>query len=95
MNETETKSAGRRRFFKRAAIATAIGSIAAAVGFKVFAETGDHMRRHRGLMHANFTPEQAEQRVGRGLRVRAKINSHSRSCRNKCVVPHWQHPVLA
>ncbi len=29
------------------------------------------------------------------LRVRAKINSHSRSCRNKCVVPHWQHPVLA
>jgi Spy/CpxP family protein refolding chaperone len=68
MNETETKSAGRRRFFKRAAIATAIGSIAAAVGFKALAEPGEHLRWHRGLMHANFTPEQAEQRVGRMLK---------------------------
>ncbi len=68
MNETETKSAGRRRFFKRAGIAAAIGSLAAAVGFKAFAESGEHMRWHRGLMHANFTPEQAEQRIGRMLK---------------------------
>ena len=68
MNETETKSAGRRRFFKRAAIATAIGSIAAVIGFKAFADPAEHMRWHRGLMHANFTPEQAEQRVARGLK---------------------------
>jgi len=68
MNETESKSAGRRRFFRRAAIATVIGSVAAAVGFKALAESGEHVRWHRGLMHANFTPEQAEQRIGRGLK---------------------------
>ena len=62
------ESTTRRRFFRRAAIATAIGSIAAAVGFKAFAEPGEHMRWHRGMMHASLTPEQAEQRVGRMLK---------------------------
>jgi periplasmic protein CpxP/Spy len=68
MSEIETKTAGRRRFFRRAAFATAIGSIAAVVGFKAFADPGDHVRWHRGLMHANFTPEQAEQRIDRMLK---------------------------
>jgi protein CpxP len=68
MSEIETSTPGRRRFFKRAAIATAIGSIAAVVGFKALADSGDHVRWHRGLMHASFTPEQAEKRIDRGLK---------------------------
>ena len=68
MNEIKSSTPGRRRFFKRAAIAAVVGSMAAVVGFKAFAEPGDHVRWHRGLMHANFTPEQAEQRVGRMLK---------------------------
>ena len=68
MNDIESSTPGRRRFFKRAAIAAVIGGLAAAVGFKAFADSGDHVRWHRGLMHASFTPEQAEQRVGRMLK---------------------------
>jgi Spy/CpxP family protein refolding chaperone len=41
--ETQDRNTGkRRRFFKRAAIATLIGGIAAGVGFKVFAQGGWH-----------------------------------------------------
>jgi protein CpxP len=68
MNEIETKTPGRRRFFKRAAIAAAVGSLAAIVGFKAFADPAEHVRWHRGMMHASFTPEQAEKRIDRGLR---------------------------
>ena len=68
MSEIETKTPGRRSFFKRAAIATSIGSIAAVVGFKAFADPADHVRWHRGMMHASFTPEQAEKRIDRGLK---------------------------
>ena len=59
---------GRRGFFKHAAFASAIGGVAAAIGFKAFADPAEHVRWHRGLMHAGFTPEQAEQRVGRMLK---------------------------
>jgi Spy/CpxP family protein refolding chaperone len=39
--ETQDRSTGkRRRFFKRAAIATLIGGIAAGIGFKAFAQGG-------------------------------------------------------
>jgi protein CpxP len=41
--ETQNRNSGnRRRFFKRAAIATLIGGIAAGVGFKAFAHGGWH-----------------------------------------------------
>lgn len=62
------KSIAHRGFFKRAAIATLIGGIAAGIGVKAFADTGDHMRWHRGMMHASYTPEQAEARMGRMLK---------------------------
>ena len=62
------KSKAHRGFFKRAAIATLIGGIAAGIGVKAFADTGDHMRWHRGMMHASYTPEQAEARMGRMLK---------------------------
>jgi protein CpxP len=38
----------RRRFFKRAAIATLIGGIAAAIGIKAFAQGGGYCGWHRG-----------------------------------------------
>ena len=69
MSDQEVTNTPRRRFFKRAAIATALGSVAAAIGFKAFAENSDYMRWHRpGFMHAHFTPQDAEQRVDRMLK---------------------------
>jgi len=59
----------RRRFFKRALFATALGSVAAAIGFKAFADNSDYMRWHRpGFMHAHFTPQDAEQHIERMLK---------------------------
>ena len=40
MEAQDRNSGRRRRFFKRAAIATMIGGIAAGIGFKAFAQEG-------------------------------------------------------
>jgi Spy/CpxP family protein refolding chaperone len=47
--ETQNRNSGnRRRFFKRAAIATLIGGIAAGIGIKAFAHGGGYGGWHRG-----------------------------------------------
>ena len=47
--ETQNPNSGnRRRFFKRAAIATLIGGIAAGIGIKAFAHGGGYGGWHRG-----------------------------------------------
>jgi protein CpxP len=47
--ETQDRNTGkRRRFFKRAAIATLVGGIAAAIGIKAFAQGGGYCGWHRG-----------------------------------------------
>ena len=58
----------RRRFFRRAAIATLLGGVASAIGFKAFADS-DYMRWHRpGFMHAHYTPQDAEKHIERMLK---------------------------
>jgi Spy/CpxP family protein refolding chaperone len=47
--ETQNRNSGnRRRFFKRAAIATLIGGVAAGIGIKAFADGGGYGGWHRG-----------------------------------------------
>lgn len=58
----ESKQTQRRRFFKRAGIATLIGGVAAAVGFKAFAYG------RRGRMHGPIDPAELEQRLDRMLK---------------------------
>jgi len=54
MSNTTTNSdqKPRRRFFKRAAIATLIGGVAAGIGYKAFAYGGGHGGWHRGGLMA-------------------------------------------
>jgi len=67
-SQTQDPGAGRRRFFKRAAITTLIGSIAAGVGFKVFAQ-GGHGGWHRGgFMSGPMDPAQVDERLDRMLK---------------------------
>ena len=55
----EEKSTGRRRFFRRAAIATLIGGLAAGAGFRVWAHGG-----HRGWQGGEgFSEERVERMV--------------------------------
>lgn len=59
----------RRRFFKRATIAAALGAVVATAGITAFADSSGHVRAHRpGFMHASFSPEQAEKRIDRMLK---------------------------
>ena len=59
----------RRRFFKRAAIATLIGGIAAGIGFKAFAQGGGSCGWHRGgFMAAPLDPAQVDEHLDRMLK---------------------------
>lgn len=59
----------RRRFFKRAAIATLIGGIAAGIGIKAFAHGGGPGGWHRGgFMAGPLDPAQVDEHLDRMLR---------------------------
>ena len=59
----------RRRFFKRAAIATLIGGIAAGVGIKAFAQPHGFGCGHRaGFMAGPFDPARADEHLDRMLK---------------------------
>jgi Spy/CpxP family protein refolding chaperone len=61
MDEAKTS---RRRFFRRAGIATLIGGVAAAIGTRAWAQGG----RHRGGMHGPIDPAEMGQRLDRMLK---------------------------
>ena len=64
----EDKKPDRRRFFKRAALATLIGGIAAGIGFRVFAH-GGHGGWHRGgFMAGPLDPAMVEEHLDRMLK---------------------------
>ncbi len=59
----------RRRFFKRAAIATLVGGIAAAIGIKAFAQGGGYCGWHRGGFAAGpLDPAQVDEHLDRMLK---------------------------
>ncbi len=59
----------RRRFFKRAAIATLIGGIAAGIGVKAFAQGGGYCGWHRGgFMAGPLDPAQVDEHLDRMLK---------------------------
>ena len=67
--ETQDRNTGkRRRFFKRAAIATLIGGIAAGIGFKAFAQ-GSGCGWHRcGYAAGPLDPAAVDQHLDRALK---------------------------
>jgi len=68
METQEPKPDKRRRFFKRAAIATLIGGIAAGIGFKAFAQ-GDGCGWHRCRHAAGpLDPAAVDQHIDRALK---------------------------
>ena len=65
---SDTKQQPRRRFFKRAAIATMIAGLAGGIGFKAFAHGGPEGWHHGGgYMGGPIDPAQMEARVNRML----------------------------
>jgi Spy/CpxP family protein refolding chaperone len=59
----------RRRFFKRAAIATAIAGLTAGIGFKAFAQGGGPWHGpHGGFWSASLDPATLDQRLDRMLK---------------------------
>lgn len=59
----------RRRFFKRAAIVTLIGGIAAGIGYKAFAHGGGYGGWHRGgLMAGPLDPARVDEHLERMLK---------------------------
>ena len=71
-NTTQVSGSGqkpRRRFFKRAAIATLIGGIAAGIGIKAFAYGGGPGGWHRGgFMAGALDPAQVDEHLERMLK---------------------------
>src|SRR5213083_2489962 len=69
METQESKPDKRRKFFKRAAIATLIGGIAAAIGIKAFAQGGGYCGWHRGGFAAGpLDPAQVDEHLDRMLK---------------------------
>lgn len=69
MNDKHTTSATPRRLFNRVALATALGALAAGVGFTALADGDGHGRWQRGgFMHAHSSAQNPEQRVERMLK---------------------------
>ena len=68
MEMQNPNSGNRRRFFKRAAIATLIGGIAAGIGIKAFAHGGGYGGWHRGGFAAGpLDPAAVDQHLDRML----------------------------
>lgn len=69
MEEQDSKPGKRRKFFKRAAIATLIGGIAAGIGVKAFAQGGGCGGWHRsGFAAGPIDPAAVEEHLDRGLK---------------------------
>jgi Spy/CpxP family protein refolding chaperone len=67
--ETQDRSSDKRRgFFKRAAIATLIGGIAAGIGFKAFAQGGGCGWHRSGFAPGPIDPAALDQHLERGLK---------------------------
>src|SRR5712691_497385 len=67
--ETQDRSSDKRRgFFKRAAIATLIGGIAAGIGFKAFAQGGGCGWHRCGFAAGPIDPAALDQHLERGLK---------------------------
>ena len=67
--ETQDRNTGkRRRFFKRAAIATLIGGIAAGIGFKAFAQGGGCGWHRCGYAAGPLDPAAVDQHLDRALK---------------------------
>jgi len=67
--ETQDRNTGkRRRFFKRAAIATLIGGIAAGIGFKAFAQEGGCGWHRCGYAAGPLDPATVDQHLDRALK---------------------------
>ncbi|HZE59803.1 MAG TPA: Spy/CpxP family protein refolding chaperone [Burkholderiales bacterium] len=67
--ETQDGNTGkRRRFFKRAAIATLIGGIAAGIGFKAFAQGGGCGWHRCGYAAGPLDPAAVDQHLDRALK---------------------------
>jgi Spy/CpxP family protein refolding chaperone len=64
----QEKNVNRRRFFKRAAIATLISGLAAGVGLKAFAHGGPGGWHRGGAMAGPLDPAMLEERLERMLR---------------------------
>src|SRR6266849_1158699 len=66
METQDRNTEKRRRFFKRAAIATLIGGIAAGIGIKAFAQGGGSCGWHRGGFAAGaLDPTQVDEHLDR------------------------------
>ena len=67
--ETQDRNTGkRRRFFKRAAIATLIGGIAAGIGFKAFAQGGGCGWHRCGFAAGPIDPAALDKHLDRALK---------------------------
>jgi len=67
METQDPNAEKRRRFFKRAAIATLIGGIAAGIGIKAFAQGGG-CGWHRGFAAGPLDPAQVDEHLDRMLK---------------------------
>ena len=68
METQDRKPDKRRRFFKRAAIATLIGGIAAGIGFKAFAQGGGCGWHRCGYAAGPLDPAAVDQHLDRALK---------------------------
>lgn len=68
METQDSKPDKRRRFFKRAAIATLIGGIAAGIGFKAFAQEGGCGWHRSGFGAGPIDPAAVEEHLDRMLK---------------------------
>lgn len=68
METQDGKPQKRRRFFKRAAIATLIGGIAAGIGFKAYAQSGGCGWHRSGFAGGALDPAAFDEHVDRMLR---------------------------
>jgi periplasmic protein CpxP/Spy len=69
METQDRNTEKRRRFFKRAAIATLIGGIVAGIGIKAFAQGGGPCGWHRGgFMAGPLDPAQVDEHLDRMLK---------------------------
>src|SRR3989442_3734646 len=68
METQDRKPEKRRRFFKRAAIATLIGGIAAGIGIKAFAHGGGCGWHRGGFAAGPLDPAQVDEHVDRQLK---------------------------
>ena len=75
METQESKPDKRRKFFKRAAIATLIGGIAAGIGIKAFAQGGGCGWHRGGFAAGPLDPAQVDE-VGHSALTMLPVDGH-------------------